>query len=105
MIEKRYVENCSRRQDKITGLDPQWRTRAIAPAVICMMTPTTHPSMIAMVQKMCGSARNTITPTETKAANAARKVPTALRNSAAVDLAARRRIVREMKRLRRRIDP
>lgn len=34
---------------------PHLRVRAIAPATICMVTPTTHPTMIIQVQPMCGS--------------------------------------------------
>jgi hypothetical protein len=61
----------------------QVRVRAIAPATICIITPTTHPSIIIIVQKVPGSSRSTITPTDTKAVNVARNVPAALRNSAA----------------------
>jgi hypothetical protein len=32
----------------------QVRVRAIAPATICIITPTTHPSIIIIVQKVCG---------------------------------------------------
>ena len=46
-----------------------------------MATPTTHPAMIITIQAKCGSWRSTITPTEAKAENAARKVPTALSSS------------------------
>ena len=31
------------------------RVRAIAPAMTCMVTPTTHAAMIMLVQAMCGS--------------------------------------------------
>jgi hypothetical protein len=61
----------------------QLRMRAMAPATICINTPTTHPAMIITVMKICGSSRNTITLTDTKADSVARKVPTALRKSAA----------------------
>jgi len=54
----------------------------MAPAIICICTPTTHPNMIIVVQRMCGFSRNTITYTAAKAVNVARNVPTALRNSA-----------------------
>jgi hypothetical protein len=64
----------------------QVRVREIAPAMICIVTPTTHPTMIMTVQKMCGSSRKTITLTDAKAVNAAKNVPTALRNSAASTL-------------------
>src|ERR1700733_4347246 len=60
----------------------QVRTRAIAPAMICMVRPNTHPSIVIIVQTMCGFSRSKITPTDTKAVNEARNVPTALRNSA-----------------------
>jgi hypothetical protein len=60
----------------------QVRVRAIVPAMICIITPTTHPSIVIIVQKVRGSSRSTITPTDTKAVNVARNVPTALRNSA-----------------------
>ena len=59
------------------------RMRAMAPATICMVTPTSQPAITIDVKARCGSARINITPTETKAASAARKVPTALSNSAA----------------------
>lgn len=55
----------------------------MVPATICIATPTTQPAMMAAVQAMGGSLRNTITPTEKNATNVARKVPTALSNSAA----------------------
>ena len=55
--------------------------RAIVPAMIYMATPTTHPAMIMPIQVRCGSWRSTITPTEAKAENAAKKVPTALSSS------------------------
>src|SRR6266480_3502678 len=61
---------------------PQRRKRAIAPAMICMATPTTHPAMIIVVQAICGSWRSTIKPTDAKAEPVARNVPTALKNSA-----------------------
>ena len=54
----------------------------MAPAMICMVTPITHPAMIMDVQAMCGLWRSTIAPTEAKAEPVARKVPTALKNSA-----------------------
>jgi hypothetical protein len=60
----------------------QVRMRAIAPATICIIRPTTHPSIIIIVQMMRGFSRSTITPTDTKAVNVERNVPTALRNSA-----------------------
>ena len=44
------------------------------PAMICMATPTTHPAMIIDIHATCGSWRSTITPTEAKAENAAKKV-------------------------------
>jgi hypothetical protein len=59
------------------------RRRAIAPAIICISTPTVQPNKIVVVQKMCVSERSTMIATAEKAASAARKVPTALRNSAA----------------------
>jgi hypothetical protein len=58
------------------------RNRAIAPATICIKTPTIQPSQIIIVQKMCVSWRSTMIPTDEKADRAARNVPTALRNSA-----------------------
>src|ERR1700753_873503 len=58
------------------------RARAMAPAMICSVTPSTQPIMIIVVQAMCGLERNTITQTDANAVKAARKVPTALRNSA-----------------------
>ena len=59
----------------------QRRRRAIVPAMICMATPTTHPAMIIHIHAKCGSWRSTITPTQAKAENAARKVPIALSSS------------------------
>jgi len=53
----------------------QVRVRAIVPAMICIITPTTHPSIIIIVQKMCGFSRNAITLTDTKPVNVARNVP------------------------------
>jgi hypothetical protein len=61
----------------------QSRMRAIVPETICIATPSVHPSMIIEVQNRCGVSRSTITPTDAKATSAARKVPTALRSSAA----------------------
>jgi len=49
----------------------QVRVRAIVPAMICIITPTTHPS----VQKMCRFSRNAITLTDTKPVKVARNVP------------------------------
>ena len=51
------------------------------PATICMVTPTTHPAMIIDIHIKCGSWRSTISPTEAKAENAAKKVPIALSSS------------------------
>src|ERR1700684_3885274 len=45
----------------------QVRVRATTPATICIITPTTHPSIIVIVQTMRGSSRSTITPTDKKA--------------------------------------
>ena len=50
--------------------------RAIAPAMVCMVTPITHPAMIMDVQAICGLWRTTMTPTEAKAEPVARKVRT-----------------------------
>ena len=46
-----------------------------------MATPTTHPAMIMPIQVKCGSSRSTMSPTEAKAENAAKKVPIALGSS------------------------
>jgi hypothetical protein len=54
----------------------QVRVRAIVPPMICIITPNTHPSIIIIVQKMCGFSRNAITLTDTKPVNVARNVPT-----------------------------
>src|SRR5437868_7889383 len=59
----------------------QRRRRAIVPATICIVTPTTHPAMIIDIHTKCGSWRSTITPTQANAENAARKVPIALSSS------------------------
>ena len=77
---KRRILRCTSGMTMVVAC--QRRVRAIAPAMICMATPTTHPAMIMAVQAMCGSWRSTITPTDANAENAARKVPTALNNSA-----------------------
>lgn len=53
----------------------QVRVRVIVPAMIYIITPTTHPSIIIIVQKMCGLSRNAITLTDTKPVNVARNVP------------------------------
>jgi hypothetical protein len=76
-----YSECATTHEAKVTRYF-HGRIRAMAPAMICISTPTTHPSMIIVVQRMCGFSRNTITYTAAKAVNVARNVPTALRNSA-----------------------
>ena len=59
------------------------RIRAFAPATICIEMPAAQPSQIRPVQAMCGSSRRMMMPTEKNAVSVARKVPTALKNSAA----------------------
>ena len=71
-----------------------------------MLMPSTQPAMINDVHRICGSWRKMMMPTDANAEKAARKVPTALKNSAASIFAfeVRRLSVVGVKRQLRRVD-
>jgi hypothetical protein len=64
-VRSPYYMSRRREMKKRRHMAYQVRVRAIVPAMICIITPTTHPSIIIIVQKMCGFSRNAITLTDT----------------------------------------
>ena len=66
------------------------RARAIAPAMICIITPTIHPSRVHDGPEQTQISRNTITLTDMKAVQVARMCVPAVRNFRSIEFSTER---------------